>query len=226
MIDKTTVFDLLKRRKKAELLEFLAQAFDVMEPQQRRAVFLDLIPKPRPTKVTGAALLEEVERFHHESLARKYYAPFAMNSKNYRHIPDKTREWCTRIADLLKQASKLTDQGDHAWAVKCFALLFEVIEKMEHGDEIVFAEEMGPWMIPIREKEWMAAYLTSLAAIEGPDEFATKVLPLIQRDSYQSFSAEAYQSALKAASLEQKVRLESEIQRQNIRTSPDPRRSW
>jgi hypothetical protein len=223
MIDKATVFDLLKRRKKAELLELLSAAFDAMEPKQRRAVFTDLVRESRPVKLDGASLLKEVETFHRESLAGKYYAPFMINSKNFTHIPDETDEWCDRIADLLKQASQLTGQGDHLRAVKCFALLFEVIGKMEYGDEIVFADEMGSWMIPIEEKEWIAAYLMSLAATCDPDEFATKALPLIRRDSGQSFHAEAYKSALMAANKDQKARLKAETQRQKIRTGPSPR---
>jgi hypothetical protein len=218
MIDKATVFQLLRRRKKAELLEFLSEAFDIMEHDQRRTVFAGLVRKPRPIMVDGAALLEEIQTFHRESLARKYYAAFAMNSKNYRHIPNKTREWCDRIADLLKQATQLTG-GDHSRAVEAFSLLFELIEKMEHGVEIVFAEEMGSWMIHPSEKEWIAAYLTSLAATCDLEQFAAQATPLIRRDSFQSYSAAAYKSALEAANEDQKARLRSEIERLRSRTA-------
>ena len=43
-----------------------------------------------------------------------------INSKNFSHIPDKTDEWFDRLGDLLKDACKLTRQGDHAGAVACF----------------------------------------------------------------------------------------------------------
>ncbi len=225
MIEKATVIDLLKRRKKAELLEFLSAAFDAMEPKQRRAVFFDLVRESRPARVDGAALLGEVQTFHRDSLAGKYYAPYMINSKNFTHIPEETDEWCDRIADLLKQTSRLAGQGDHAWAVKCFDLLFEVLEKMEYGDEIVFADEMGSWMIPIEDKEWIAAYLTSLAATCDPNDFAAKALPLVRRDSGQSFHAGAHKLALKVANKAQKARLKAEIERQKVRTSPDWRPS-
>jgi hypothetical protein len=221
MIDKATVIELLKRRKKAELLEFLSAAFDEMEGKQRRAVFFDLVRASRPARVDGPSLLKEVQAFHRDSLAGKYYAPFMINSKNYTHIPEETDEWCDRIADLLKQTSKLAGQGDHAWAVKCFDLLFEVLGKMEYGEEIVFADEMGSWMIPIDDKEWIAAYLTSLAATCDPDDFAAKALPLLRRDSGQSFHAGAYKSALKVANKEQIARLNVEIERRKVRTARD-----
>jgi hypothetical protein len=41
MIDKYELFAILKRRKKAELLEILGRAFDEMPPKTRRAVFLE-----------------------------------------------------------------------------------------------------------------------------------------------------------------------------------------
>jgi hypothetical protein len=224
MIDKATVFQLLGRRKKAELLEFLSAAFNEMEEKQRRAVFADLVRESRPAKVDGGALLKEVQTFHRESLAGNYYAPFMMNSKNYRDIPEETDEWCDRIADLLRQTTQLTGQGDHSRAEKCFSLLFELIEKMESGEEIVFAHEMGSWMIPVNDKEWIKAYLTSLAATCNPEQFAVRATPLIRRDSYQSFSVAAYKSALEAANKDQKARLRSEIERLKIRTGPDSRR--
>jgi len=94
---------------------------------------------------------------------------------------------------------------------------------MEDGDSIVFAHELGSWMIPVREEVWVADYLTSLGATTTPEEFAAKAIPLIRRDSGHSFAAHTYQSALKAASKEQATNLKAEIQRQQIRTGPEKR---
>lgn len=69
---------------------------------------------------------------------------------------------------------------------------------MERGEEIVFADEYGSWMIPSDEKTFVQAYVTSLAAVETPDGFTMAALPLIQRDSYQSFATRAYTSAMRA----------------------------
>ena len=224
MVDRTQLFDILKHQKKAVLLDLLAHAFDEMEPKQQRAVFGALTKKPATAKVKAAALLEEVEQFRRDSLAGKYYQFFMINSKNWTHIPDKTDEWFERLGDLLKDSSKLTGQGDHAEAVACFDRLNALIEAMESGDkEIVFAEELGSWMIPVREEVWVADYLTSLATTTTPDEFAAKAIPLIRRDSIQSFAAHTYKSALKAASKDQASCLKAEIQRLQIRTSLEKR---
>jgi hypothetical protein len=218
VIDKDQLFALLKRRKKSELLEILDRAFDEMSPKTQRAAFLDLIQKSRPAKLDGPSLLEDVEDFHRESLDGRYYEPFDINSKNFTNIPEGTDEWCDRIADLLKQATQLTSQGDHDWAVKCFDVLFDLIGKMEYGEEIVFADEMGSWLIPIHEKDWIPAYMTSLAATADPAKFATKALPAISRDSGHSFAGGAYSSARKAANKEQLAELDAEIQARKVRT--------
>ncbi len=82
----------------------------------------------------------------------------------------------------------------------------------------MFADEMGSWMIPIDDKVWIAAYMTSLAATAKPDEFAAKALPVVRRDSLNSFSGGAYESARREAHKEQLARLNSEIQAQKVRT--------
>src|SRR3954453_9996817 len=153
MVDWAQLSDILKRQKKAALLELLEQAFFEMEPKQQRAVFGELTKKPPTARAQGAALLEEVVEFERDSLAKKYYQSFMINSKNFMHIPDKTDEWFDRLGDLLKETSKLTRQGDHSTAVACFDRLYALIETMEEGDSIVFAHELGSWMIPVEEKE-------------------------------------------------------------------------
>jgi hypothetical protein len=226
MVDRTQLFAILKRQTKAALLDLLERSFDEMEPKQQRAVFGALMKKPPTAKVKGATLRKEVETFERDSLAGKYYQFFMINSKNWTHIPDKTEEWFDRLGDLLKDASRLTAQGDHTDAVACFDRLSALIDAMELGTkEIVFADELGSWMIPVEEKVWVADYLTSLSATEVPDTFTAKALPLIRRDSSQSFYANAYKSALKAANAAQAARLKAELQRLKIRTGSDPRRS-
>jgi hypothetical protein len=92
---------------------------------------------------------------------------------------------------------------------------------MESGKEIVFADELGGWMIPVETRVWVTDYLTALAATQGADDFARKVLPLVRRDSYQSFHAEVFKTALKLADKQQAAALRAEADRQNVQTRPD-----
>jgi hypothetical protein len=218
-MDKTQMFQFLSTQDASSLLDLLSTAFDQMSIDQRRRVFGKLVDALPPAQVDGKVLLNEVEQFRRDSLAGMYYEPFDINSKNWTYVPEETEEWFERLGDLLKANCQLTAQGDHLHAVACFGILYELIGTMERGEEIVFADEIGSWMIPGDEKQYIAAYMTSLAATATPEEFAEAALPLVRRDSYHSFADQAYLSAVRTANEAQKAHLEAEIQRQNVRTA-------
>jgi len=67
--------------------------------------------------------------------------------------------WFEQLGDFLARSTLLADQGQHHDACTCFGLLYELIEQMERGEEIVFAEEVGSWMIPGDEKVYLQAYI-------------------------------------------------------------------
>jgi hypothetical protein len=217
-MDKTRLFEYLSVQDAPCLLELLSKAYDQMDIDQRRWVFGRLVEELPLGPIDGEVLLDEVEEFKRESLAGVYYAPFNINSKNYMHIPEETDEWFERLGDLLKASGQLTAQGDHLHAVACFGILYELIGAMENGEEIVFADEFGSWMIPGDEKLYVAAYLASLAATATPEEFSAIALSLIRRDSWQSFSTQAYPAATRVADEAQRTYLDAEIERQNVQT--------
>jgi hypothetical protein len=219
-VNEQEVFAYLAKQKKADLLDYLRDAFRQMTPEQRWDVFGDTIRKPPKATIDADQLRQEIEQFRRDSLARKYYTPFDVNSKNFMHRPEKTREWCALCARFVAGASQLTARGDHVHAVACFATLDELVEALDSGKEIIFAEEAGSWMILADKKAWLKAYLTSLAATATPEAFTAAVLPPLRRDSYQSFSGQVYATALEMANPYQRVHLQAEVQRQKIRTGP------
>jgi len=154
-------------------------------------------------------------------LAGKYYAEFEWNSKNYTHVPEETEQWFDLLNDLLADSTQLSTRGEHAIAVECFGLLYDLIEQMEEGEEIVFAHELGMWMLPGDQKPYLAAYLASLAAVSTPEEFTATVVPLIRRDG-PSFTAQVYNEALRVANTEQRAALKAEVKRQKIKTPATP----
>jgi len=218
MVDDQHVFAWLKKQKKDVLLARLRAAFDVMNAKQRRVVFADVIRPEVTTSGDGDTLRAEIEKFRRHSLARKYYAPFNVNSKNFMDVPEKTQEWCERFAHFVSEASRLTNSGGHTQAVGCFALLYELVEAVDSGEDIIFAEEVGSWMIPTDEKAWLNSYLTSLAATCTPEQFTTAVIPIIERDSLNSFASKVYAAAGKVANPQQKSHLQAEVRRREIQT--------
>ena len=196
-MNKEHVFAFLRGQKPRVLLDFLEAAYDEMNTEQRWEVFDKAVKKVKPPAVDGEALLDEVKQFQRDSLARVYYAPFDMNSKSFTHVPEETRQWFERLGDLLSESARLSRQGDHVRAVPCFQILYELVEAMSSGEEIVFADEYGTWMIPVDEKKIITAYLASLAAALTPEEYAAAALPLVRRDSIESFSKGTYSAALR-----------------------------
>jgi len=217
-MDKAQLWEYLSSQDAAALLDLLSKAYDEMDRDQRKAVFGRLVRTLPPAPVEGAELLDKVKDFHRESLAGVYYEPFDINSKNWMHIPEGTEEWFERLGDLLKSSAQLTAQGDHLHAVACFGLLYDLVDRMERGEDIVFGDEIGTWMVPGDKKQSVAAYMTSLAAVASPEEFTAAALPLIQRDSWESFTSQAYATAVRAANETQRAHLEAEIQRQGVKT--------
>lgn len=219
-MDKDALFKHLSTQEPAVLLDLLSQAYDQMDHDQRRWVFGKVVESLPPEPVDGEILLDEIQIFEDNSLAGTYYASFDINSKNFMDIPEETEEWFEELSDFLKAATQLSQQGDHRDAVECFKILYSLIKRMEWGEEIVFADELGSWMIHGDHKAYITAYLTSLATVASPEEFATTTAPLVQRDSYQSFSDRVYPTALRIANEAQKEQLKAEIKRQKIRTTP------
>ena len=218
-MDKSALFQHLSTQEPTVLLELLSQAYDYLEHDQRRWVFGRLADSLPSAPVEGAVLLGQIAHFEKDSLAGVYYTPFDLNSKNYMNIPEETEEWFEALSDFLKASSQLTQQGDHIQAAACFAILYRLIETMEQGEEVVFADELGSWMIQGDQKATITAYLTSLAATATPEEFAATTAPLIKRDSFQSFADQVYPTALGVASQPQREHLEAILRHQQIRTS-------
>lgn len=217
-MNKDRLFQSLSAEDATTLLELLRNAYDFLSYDDRDTLFGQYVREMPPAPVDGESLLANIEHFAAMSRDGFYYAPFMINSKNYMDVPEETEEWFEKLGDFLQDSGQLTAQGDYLHAVACFDLLYELIDEMERGDEIVFGDEIGSWMIPGDEKQYLTAYVTAVAQTASPDEFAAIVVPLARRDSYQSLSGEVYATACRLANAAQKEKLDGEIKRLNIRT--------
>lgn len=221
-----------KVRRESETDRTVANPAFVSEIEAARAEtgFLDYEEVFGPEKKSKKApskyrLLKNIRKFHDESLNGEYYAPFNTNSKNCRDVPKKTEAWFDKLSDFLREAAALADGGDHAPAVEAFRLLYDLIDRMERGEEIVFAEELGGWMIHADEKAALKSYMHALAATTGPVEFTDTVIPLLERDETDCLANKVYRSALKFATAGQKKALKAAVESRNIKVKDDrPRR--
>lgn len=221
-MNKDQLFRFLSTQDVSKLLELLSSAYNHMDTEQQRDVFGKIIQEVPPEPVDGEVLLDEIEDFVRQSLSGYYYAPFDINSKNFMNVPEETEEWFEELGDFLKASVQLTKQDDHLHATICFRELYKLIDRMEYGEEIVFGDEIGSWMIPGDEKQYLAAYFKSLAAVSTPGEFTEAAIPLIQRDSGHSLAGQAYVSATRVSNDEQRTLLVAEVKRLEIRVE----RNW
>ncbi len=213
-MDKNKLLNYLKRQEPAELIRLLGNCLDCMKTQDIRDVFGSIESKGlKETPSDGSSVLKKAQQFFSDSLKGVYYAPFNKNSKNFRDIPEETDRWFEELAELLMESSQLSVQGDHRHAVKCFALLFELSDKLG-SDEIVFAEELGMWMLPIEEEPCIRVYIKSAAAILEPEDYVKMVLPLIHSDSHSSHINKTYEKARKFADKQQQKLLDEMMKEQ------------
>lgn len=217
-MNKSKLFDCLEKKKKSDLINLLSDCYDSMKTRQISEIFSCIGDESRKTPSDGKTVLKNVKKFFNDSLNGVYYAPFDINSKNFMHVPEETDMWFEKLGDFMIESSNLSAQGDHINAVKSFGILFDLSTKLGN-DEIVFADELGMWMLPIDKKPCISAYFKSAAAILNPDEYANAVLPVIREDSYSSFCNKAYEKAKQAAHKEQKTALDQMIDHHQIRTS-------
>ncbi|MCP5097979.1 MAG: hypothetical protein GY943_20720 [Chloroflexi bacterium] len=219
-MNKDRLFQFLGKNDSSTLLKLLSEAYDFLSHDDRDELFGEYVQELPPSKVDGDSLLAEIEQFDKSSRAGHYYESFNIDSKNYMDVPEETEKWFEKIGDYFQDSCQLTAQGDYQNTVSCFGLLNELVDEMEDG-EIVFADELGSWMIPGDEKQHVTAYLTALVATTTPEVFADVVTPLVKRDSWQSFYGKVYETAVRLANDAQKAMLDAEIQRLNIRTKPE-----
>jgi len=219
-MNKDRLFQFLGQQDSSTLLELLSKSYDLLSHDDRNDLFADYVEELPPSEVDGALLLKEIKQFAKRSRAGHYYASFNINSKNYMNVPKKTEAWFEKMGDYLQGSCQLTAQGDYQYAVACFELLHKLLSLLWDGEEIVFGDEIGSWMIPGNEQQYNTAYLTALAATAAPAAFAKAVVPLVQQDSWQNFTGLVYETAARLANEAQKTQLDAEIQRLNIRTKP------
>jgi hypothetical protein len=219
-MDDQRLFAFLQQQEPAALLEVLQRAYHAMTTKQRQAVFGALVHQLPQEPVDGEQLSQAIHTFSQASVHGAYYAPFPINSHNFSDIPEETDAWFAQLGDFLAQSTVLVDQGQPQYACTCFGLLYALIEQMERGEEIVFAEEVGSWMIPGDEKVYLRAYIRALADTATPEAFPEAVIPLLRRDSYASFAHKVYTMAIRAANTKQKGQLKAAITRHQIKTKP------
>jgi hypothetical protein len=158
-MEKETIFKHLSGCNKETLINYLDSAWEHLSEKKQRLLFGDLYKKLTASDLDAEEFFEEVELFYEQSIAGNYYAPFNINSKNFMHVPAETENWFDKIGDLLDNACELVDKGEKEAVLPAFKLLMDLIRRMENGEEIIFADEYGSWMISAK-RDYEKVYQT------------------------------------------------------------------
>lgn len=205
----------LEKKDKAEMLKLLENAYFNMNSDQRQCVFGEALSKKIATTKLSIQdvneILDDISDFHKESKHGDYYNA---DLKNPMDIPEETSEWCNKYGMYLDQTSQISIQGFHEIAIKCFRLLFDLIDNIGN-EEIFYADEAGSWMVGGDHEQAYKYYITSLANYCSPEDFVEHIIPLLE--SYESSTNKVFEKASSLGNKDQVSLLKDEIKRLKIR---------
>ena len=168
----------------------------------------------RPDAKAAGSLLKDVTAFEKASLKGTYYEDFMVNSKNYMEMSKGTRSWIAECNRLLDRCVVATTKGkaDPLDIQEAFDIIFGLLDHIDecHDDVIFFADEGGSWQVGVDWKKVLAGYFTCLSTTSEPDEYAHRVIEVI----------EAYDSYSKTKHLTIARKLANPQQRQALRKAP------
>lgn len=216
-IQKAILFQAIKKLKKEQVIQLLESSFINMERKEQRSVFGKLYNEITKKDRTPESLLKDIEDFYQKSMNGHYYSSFMMNSKNFSNVPEETEEWFDELSDKLDFTSKLVAEEQYVTALKCFKILYELIERMGNGENIVFADELGDWMIHAKT-DYVQNHIIALShTLETTEEYVEILIPMIKMDSYFSLYNKVYQKVKKHATKEQLSAINKEVKSLSIR---------
>lgn len=161
----------------------------------------------RPDTLEGMSLLDRVRRFEAESLARKYYQAFDVNSKNCLKKSAGTTAWISTFRRLLDGCALAARRGDPAEVLQAFDILFGLLDKVDdfRVDIIFFADEHGSWQVGVDWDRVLPSWFAVLAATAEPQDYAQRVGNLVdhhcghKRDNVIAVAARAATPEQRAA---------------------------
>lgn len=130
-----------------------------------------------------AGLLAEVKAFEKASRAGDYYESFAVNSKNYQEMSGGTRAWIAECERLFGHCAAATGRRDLGKTCDAFEILFALLQHIDKGmdDVVFFADEGGSWQAGVDWRKVLPAWFTCLSAAAEPDDYARRVVEIVDR---------------------------------------------
>jgi hypothetical protein len=167
------------------LYSMLDDAIELLPPSKLAKLagrYLDVKDLQTPDRKQGG-LLAQVKVFQKASLAGDYYESFGVNSKNYREMSGGTRAWIAECQRLLDGCVSAVDKDEQPGICEAFQILFALLKHIDEclDDVVFFADEGGSWQVGVHWATVLPAWFTCLAATAGPEEYANRVVDIVDR---------------------------------------------
>jgi hypothetical protein len=205
-MDEELLLEALKKQTKEQLIHLLLCSFDVLDDAKRLQVFNEIYYKEQTPVFNPQKIYRHVKTFYNDSKAKKYYDSLSINSKCNSDVPEKTQIWFQMLADLFKKTIELNLHNEHQLAVECFDMLYYLQENM--SEEIVFADELGSWMIPIKQSEAIPKYIESISKVCKPEKYKERIKLVMNIDAHDYQKSKIFNKALEVGNREQKKCIE------------------
>ena len=157
---------------------------------------LDLVPDAKLAKLVGkyldlkglhleagprADLFGEVEDFKTRSLAGAFYEGFNVNSKNCMELSKGTRAWIADCCRFLDSLVEMPAKGDAAKVAAAFEVLFDLLRRIDEGEEILFfADEGGSWQVGVDWTRVLPAWFRCLSRTTSAEVYARRVEQVVE----------------------------------------------
>ena len=169
----------LRGMSRGNLLMVAERAIEIVPRSKLHALVGDMI---RLDDLVGGpsestSLLDEVQRFHAESLGGRYYESFNVNSKNYMDESEGTEAFIAEFDRLLTRCIRAAEKQIQRPTREAFELLLSLLRRIDHDPDSVvfFADEAGSWQVGVDWREALPAYFRCLASSSSGEEFAREV---------------------------------------------------
>ena len=117
-----------------------------------------------------------MKKFHEASERGDYFEDFAVNSRNFMEKSQGTETWIEECNRLLGSCVASAGDGALAEARQGFELIFGLLERIDHGEDVIFfADEGGVWQVGIDWDKVLPSWFTCLAATAQPDAIASRI---------------------------------------------------
>ena len=185
-IDRDKLRSAVRRLGNEYIYYMLGDAMDLLPPSKLVTLagrYLDVksLQSGGPNK--HASLLAEVKAFEKASRSGEYYESFNVNSKNYREVSRGTRAWIADCGRLLDRCVGAADKRNAKDSRESFEIIFALLRHIDegHDDVVFFADEGGSWQVGVDWQKVLPAWFACLSATVEPDEYAHRVVDVVDR---------------------------------------------